>query len=322
MIMIIISYWVKVMELSISLTKQIMAMFIMILVGFILIKKKICRIDDSKMLSAIVLYVAAPCAIINSFLIKCTPEKMKGFILAIIAAIIVHIIYIMLTYILGKFFHFNTIEKASIIYSNCGNLILPLVQIVLGQEMVFYASGYMIVQTILLWTHCKFMMSEDKSFDLKKILFNINILSILIGIILFFIQVSLPVPVTSAMNSMSNLMGPLSMFVIGMLLAKMNLKAVFRKKRVYFICFFRLIVLPLVILLIFVYSGIDHIAPNGTSILLISLLAASAPSASTVTQFAQIYDNNPGGASVINAMSVILCVVTMPLMIMIYNMLI
>ena len=120
------------------------------------------------------------------------------------------------------------------------------------------------------------------------------------------------------MNSMSNLMGPLSMFVIGMLLAKMDLKAVFRKKRVYFICFFRLIVLPF----IFVYSGIDHIAPNGTSILLISLLAASAPSASTVTQFAQIYDNNPGGASVINAMSVILCVVTMPLMIMIYNMLI
>ena len=86
----------------------------------------------------------------------------------------------------------------SIMYPNCGNLILPLVSIVLGNEMVFYCSGYMIVQTILLWTHCKFIISEDTHFDLKKILLNINMIAIAAGIIMFFLQIKLPTMFQSA----------------------------------------------------------------------------------------------------------------------------
>lgn len=52
-------------------------------------------------------------------------------------------------------FGFTPIEKATIIYSNSGNLIIPLVGAILGNEWVIYSSGYMVVQTILLWTHAK-----------------------------------------------------------------------------------------------------------------------------------------------------------------------
>ena len=145
------------MDLAISLATQIGALFIMIGVGYVLIKTDICTISESKLLSQIVLYVSAPCAIINSFQIDLTEEKLKGFLLSIGAAILVHIIYYILAKILTKKCHFNAIESMSIMYPNCGNLILPLVSIVLGNEMVFYCSGYMIVQTILLWTHCKFI---------------------------------------------------------------------------------------------------------------------------------------------------------------------
>lgn len=310
------------MELSISLMKQIAAMFLMIIVGYILIRKKICNISDSKILSTLVLFVSGPCAIINAFTIELTADKVKGFVLAVFAAIIVHIVYIFISYILEKMFKFNTIEKASVIYSNCGNLIIPLVQLVLGQEMVFYASAYLIVQTILIWTHCKFIISEDRNFDIKKILFNINIVAIFVGIIIFIGQINLPIPVQSAMNSMGNLMGPLSMFVIGMLLANMNLKEVCMQRRAYMISFFRLIFLPGIVLLIFIFSGMTHLIKGADEIMLISFLAACAPSASSVTQFAQLYDNNPGMASVINALSVILCIITMPFMIMMYNLMV
>lgn len=175
------------MDLAISLATQIGALFIMIGVGYVLIKTDICTISESKLLSQIVLYVSAPCAIINSFQIDLTEEKLKGFLLSIGAAILVHIIYYILAKILTKKCHFNAIESMSIMYPNCGNLILPLVSIVLGNEMVFYCSGYMIVQTILLWTHCKFIISEDTHFDLKKILLNINMIAIAAGIIMFFL---------------------------------------------------------------------------------------------------------------------------------------
>lgn len=306
------------MELSISLATQICALFTMIVVGYLLVKRQILKISDSIVLSKIVLYVVAPCAIINSFQIEMDESKVYGFGLSLFAAIIINLTFIIITQILSKFFNFNEIEKASIIYANCGNLIIPLVSIVLGPEMVFYTSGSMIMSTIMLWTHCKFMISKDYSFDLKKIFLNFNIISIIIGLFLFALQIKLPTVLQSATTSMANLMGPLSMFVVGMLLTQVDLKELFSNKRVYLISFFRLIVLPIVILLIFVYSGLMNLVANGDAILMISLLAASAPAASTVTQFAQLYDNSPTYASLINTQSVLFCIITMPVINMIY----
>ena len=61
-------------------------------------------------------------------------------------------------------FGFTPIEKATIIYSNSGNLIIPLVGAILGNEWVIYSSGYMVVQTILLWTHAKSLVCNEPSF--------------------------------------------------------------------------------------------------------------------------------------------------------------
>lgn len=310
---------VKDMDLAISLATQIGALFIMIGVGYVLIKTDICTISESKLLSQIVLYVSAPCAIINSFQIDLTEEKLKGFLLSIGAAILIHIIYYILAKILTKKCHFNAIESMSIMYPNCGNLILPLVSIVLGNEMVFYCSGYMIVQTILLWTHCKFIISEDTHFDLKKILLNINMIAIAAGIIMFFLQIKLPTMFQSAISGMGSLMGPLSMFVVGMLLAGMNMKEVFTNVRAYVVCFLRLVVFPAIILLVFIFTGMTKLFPSASQVLMISLLAASGPAASTVTQFAQLYDNHAFESSVINALSVLLCIITMPIINIIYT---
>ena len=204
-------------------------------------------------------------------------------------------------------------------YPNCGNLILPLVSIVLGNEMVFYCSGYMIVQTILLWTHCKFIISEDTHFDLKKILLNINMIAIVAGIIMFFLQIKLHTMFQSAVSGMGSLMGPLSMFVVGMLLAGMNMKEVFTNVRAYVVCFLRLVVFPAIILLVFIFTGMTKLFPSASQVLMISLLAASGPAASTVTQFAQLYDNHAFESSVINALSVLLCIITMPIINIIYT---
>ena len=56
-----------------------------------------------------------------------TDDKVRGLLLAVIAAIFVHIVMLAGTWILNHIFHFNSIEKASIIYTNAGYLIIPLV---------------------------------------------------------------------------------------------------------------------------------------------------------------------------------------------------
>ena len=51
----------------------------------------------------------------------------------------------------------------------------------------------------------------------------------------------------------------------------------------------------------------------------IILPTASAPTASTITNFAQIFDKDPAYSSIINVLSVIFYLVKMPLIIMFYQ---
>ena len=53
---------------------------------------------------------------------------------------------------------------------------------------------------------------------------------------------------------------------------------------------------------------------------MIVLLATAAPAAAMITQLAQLYNKDVKYASVINVMSVIFCIVTMPVMVMLYEM--
>lgn len=307
------------MELSVLLIEQIATLFLMMIVGYVLVKTKLLKTEDSRILSNIVVYICSPCVIVNAFQIKVTEEKIMGLLLAAAGVLIVHILLIGGVRLLAHPFHLNAIEKASIIYSNAGNLIVPLVASVLGQEWVFYTTGYMIIQTVLIWTHGVGVIRQETTQNYKKILLNPNIISIGIGLFLFLSGIRLPQPVTDCVASFAGMIGPVSMLVIGIIIGNVDLKWVFTQKRPYFICFLRLIAFPLVIMGIFALTGMGRMHKDAEYILLVVLLAGMAPAAAMVTQLAQIYNKDARYASVINVMSVIFCILTMPLMVFIYE---
>jgi hypothetical protein len=72
---------------------------------------------------------------------------------------------------------------------------------------------------------------------------------------------------------------------------------------------------------LFGLTRIASVHPDGHNILLIIIMCASSAAAVTITQFAQLYDKQPEHAGVINVMSVILCIITMPLMLALFQML-
>ncbi|MFR4632746.1 MAG: AEC family transporter [Blautia faecis] len=94
--------------------------------------------------------------------------KKKGLLLACAAAVLVHVLFLILTTILKQVLQLDTIERATVIYSNAGILVIPLVQELLGQEYVIYSSAYIAVQLILIWTHCKNMLCEEDRLEWKK----------------------------------------------------------------------------------------------------------------------------------------------------------
>ncbi|RGU95873.1 AEC family transporter [Clostridium sp. AF15-17LB] len=307
------------MELSILLAEQIVALFLMMAAGYVLVKAGLFESKDSKVLSNIVVYVCSPCVVVNSFQITLTKDKIMGLLLAAAGAVIVHALLVCLTRLVQKPLHLNPIEKMSVIYSNSGNLIVPLVSSVLGQEWVFYSTAYMVVQTLLLWTHGIGVIDREPQKNYKKILRNPNIIAIFAGVILFAGGIRLPVPLRDCIGGFADMIGPASMLVIGMIIGNIDLKWVFRQKRPYFICFIRLIAFPLLFIAVFCFAGMQGLHKDAEYILLVVLLAGSAPAAAMVTQLAQIYNKDAMYASVINVMSIIFCIITMPAMTLLYE---
>ena len=307
------------MEISVLLAEQITVLFFMGLVGFLAVKAGKFKEEDSRIISNAVVYICSPCVIINAFQITFTSDKLKGLLLAGGAAALVHIILIGGGKLLSGPLHLNGIEKASVEYSNAGNLIVPLVSSVLGEEWVFYTTAYIIVQTVLIWTHGQSVIRQGQEKDYRKILLNPNIIAIAVGFILFATGIHLPSVVGQCISGFGDMIGPASMLVVGMIIGNVNLGWVFRQKRPYLICFIRLVLFPVITILIFALSGAERLHPDAEYILMVVLLATSAPVAVMVTQLAQIHGRDARYASVINVMSVIFCIVTMPLMVLLYE---
>lgn len=302
------------------LLEQIVQLFLCIVLGWLLVRLHLLKPEDSRVLSKVCLYLVTPCVIINAFQLQRTPELLQGLALSLGAAIGIHALFFIATALLHRPLRLTPVEQASLIYTNSGNLIIPLVTAVLGPEWVIYCSMFQLVQQFPMWSHCRIILSGDRNVSLKKTLLNVNIISVFVGVLLFLLNLPLPTVIAGTMKSIASTIGPLSMFVAGMLMGEQNLLAVLRIRSIWKVAFLRLIALPLVVLCIFKYSGLAALVPDGQSILMISLLAASAPAAANVTQIAQVYGHEGDYAGAINVITTLLCIGTMPLMVLLYQM--
>ena len=76
------------MTISILLMKQIAQLFLMIFMGYLIVKTGIVEDTDSKVLSKIILYLVIPCVIINAFQVDYTSDTVRGLLLAFIASVL------------------------------------------------------------------------------------------------------------------------------------------------------------------------------------------------------------------------------------------
>ena len=288
------------------LFEQIVQLFLCVILGWFLVRLRLLKPTDSRVLSVVCLYLIIPCVIITAFQIERTPELLQGLALALGAAVGIHVLFFVAAALLHRPLHLTPVEQASIIYTNAGNLIIPLVTAQL-------------VQQFPLWSHGRILLSGERKISLKKILLNVNILSVFTGVLLFALDISIPHVIEGTMESLGSMVGPISMIVAGMLMGDQDLPAVLRIRSIWKVAFLRLIALPLTVLCILKFSGLAALAEDGQSILMISLLAASAPAASNVTQMAQVYGHEGDYASAINVITTLLCIGTMPLMVFLYQ---
>ena len=229
------------MQISLILAQQIAELFLILLIGCVLVKARLLKSADSRVLSVVMVYAVMPCVIINAFQVDYSPAVVTGLLYAFALAIALHALLLLLARLLRRPLRLDVIERTCIIYTNAGILVIPLVRALLGEDYVIYSCAFLVVQQVLLWTHCRSLLCGTRGFEWKKIIGNVNIIAILIGGALFILRLPLPGLVNDLFSQLGAMVGPIGMLLAGIIIADTPLRQLFMRRRHYVPVLLRLI---------------------------------------------------------------------------------
>ena len=133
---------------------QVLILFLILLIGYVAAKAKILDSPTIRKLSEILLYVASPMLILNSFLFEFSMERLTNAGWVVLASGGFFLFSVGLSKLM--FFKFNEkvnpVLRFTAIFSNCGYMGLPMMMALYGEDGVFYGSFYIIMFHITLWT--------------------------------------------------------------------------------------------------------------------------------------------------------------------------
>ncbi|MBP5844534.1 AEC family transporter, partial [Lactiplantibacillus plantarum] len=149
--------------------------------------------------------------------------------------------------------------------------------------------------------------------NLKQIVFNPNIIAIVVGLLIFVTSLQLPTIANSAIKYVSSVNTPLSMIVIGNSLADVKLNRATLDKRLWLVILLRNLLFPYLAIVVLQLMGITGIP------LFTTVLMAACPVAGIVVLFSLKVHGDPGPAVALMSISTILSVVTIPIVFALVN---
>ena len=304
------------MEYAITVASQVGIMFILVFVGYICAKAEIITDTGRKQISSIVLNVVTPALIFMSYQTEFSYELLEGLMWSFILSAVTYIITIPCAFlaIRKKNNPDFSIERFSLIFSNCGFMGIPLINAVFGATGVLYVTAYVTLFNLLVWTMGIMMIKNQSSMkDLKRALRSTTIMSIVLGLICYFTQIKVPSLIGRALDYAAAMNTPLPMIVAGATMAKTNLLKAVKKPKTLLISFYRLILFPLLCAVIL------KLFPAPEMVYTIAVIAVACPVATTLIMFAVQYEKNDAYASELFSISTLLSALTLPLILIIIN---
>ncbi len=293
------------------------SMFLVIIVGYFIRKVGLVDLQFSKNLSKLVLYVAQPALIASSMLkMECTKENTKQLGIILLLSFFVHCFGAVLGYISMRFMkqeNFRKLSEYSIIFANYMFFGLPIVVAMLGDKGAAYCSFFSIFFHVFGWSYGLVILGrgrDDIKPNLKKAIFNFGSVPCMVGIALYFLNITLPSGLITAAGYIGSLCTPISLLVLGGVLSTLPLGKLFSNWRIYYVCFIKLIVFPLVVFMISRY-----LIRLDAEMSIFTMIMAGLPTASITNMFAELYDIEPGYAATCVGMTTIFSVATLPLVV-------
>ncbi len=299
------------MEAVLTVGQQVLILFILVGVGFVLSRAKLMDEATCHGLSQLIIYVVTPCMMVVAFQRPLESSSLHGFALALALSIGVHFVAVVLSaLLLGGQDTRSAMLRFSVVHSNCGYMGYPLQTALLGPIGAFYGSAYVVAFNLFAWTYGYQMLAGGRrKFSVKTALLNPGIIGIALAMALYLLQISLPQLLLTPVTYLSQLNTPLPMLVVGYQLAHADLRSALRGGKVWLAAALRLVVLPAVTLGLLLLFRVEHTVAVATA------AAVAAPCAALLSIFAAEFGHDTGLSSGLVAAETVLSALTMPVMV-------
>ena len=211
------------MELALICAQQVIVLFLLIGAGAAAIKTGVLKAEGRQTLSNLLVYLVVPAMIIHSYMMEFSEEILHNLLAAFGLSMLAILIGTVLTLALTakQKDRRAPIFRFACVFSNAAYMGFPLISALFGSEGLLYASAYVTVFNILLWTMGYGMVSGSSSpKEVAKSLLRTPVLYAMVaGLAIYLLQIPVPTLIAQPLELLSNMNTPLSMLITGILIA-------------------------------------------------------------------------------------------------------
>lgn len=243
--------------------KQLLILYIFLIVGYIIGKFKKDKAPHSDILSVLIVNVFMPCKVFSTFsknfTISYFSEKYTYLIASLILIAILITVGFFASKLLSKKDYERKVYRYSFVLTNYSYLGYVLIENVFGELVLANFIFFAIPFIVYTYTFGYAMLTGGKN-PAKKLLNPITI-AILLGMIVGLTRLNLPQVISSVVSMGSACIGPLSMLLTGITLSTFAIKELLINKSVYIFSIIRLIVIPAIVYGICILFNLTTLLP-------------------------------------------------------------
>lgn len=323
-------------DLFIPILNQMIFLFVLIIIGFILSKWKFVPENSATVLSKLENIIFVPALVMGTFIEKCTLETLssawKLLLLGLILALILIPISLFAAKLCFKEKFLQNIAAYGLAFSNfafMGNAIMSAVFPNIFFEYTIFTLPLWFM--IYLWGAPVLLIggsseesnktaekSGKQSFASRmKAFINPMLIGMLIGMVIGLIGLKLPKPVLKVITVSGDCMSPIAMLLTGMTIAKINILEMLKKWRLYIATIVKLAIYPLIYILIFAFVPQNGFL-NATAITCM-MCVMCMPMGLNAIVIPAAYGKDTSDAAGLALISHLLSVISIPLFFMLFQ---
>lgn len=291
---------------------QLLTIFGYVAVGFAAGRLGVIKPEQRKYLSQLCSQLILPFTILSAASLRVGGRELAGIGIAAAAMLVLQGAASLAALGVTKAFKKPHAECAAftslITYPNATFLGLPLCQALFGEIAILYNAALIVAFNVLFFT-LQYSLFTGKGFRIQNLITPPTIATVMM-ITMLALGIHFPTPVQTVVANTGAMITPISLMIIGVMVAESNLLAVFKEKRAYVVTLIRNFVFPLATMAALTIVPLDTVAR------MCILVFLACPCAALTIIYAIQSDSEPELCANAVLMSTLAFALSLPLVVM------